>query len=741
MRGFLYIFQKKDINHDFNKTKKYINKLKQTEHNFNFIEHEKLKCYLYNNEQKFSFENSEKSKCISLIGQFVDNPNKIITELSELENEELREYVSKLKGAFALALADFRKNEMRFFTHIFRIDNIFYRETKNQIIVGTDPLIVSALSNSETMKAEIEIKNSVSFLMNGYFADENTLFKGVKVVPPNSELIINNKGTKILSIDNSIEAISSIKPNSEFNNMLKQDYIDAFKVIPIHSKINIGITGGKDSRLALLGLMEAGYKVNTITRGFLDNPDVQLGTVISEKLGLKHKITEPKIIDSKGLTINLEKKALSAMIATSGQIYGYENITYQPNYKGNIGVTGVGALTMKGGYSNLNNVNPSNPEAEMIKRFLPLDNLLIDGVSKEYKKFLKNLVTSDFQNAQYKHALFYRNGRWTSGTRLAKSYSSDIYSPFYDNHFSKNIMKIEKSHLDNGFIQYTLTNKLNEEISKLPLVASRWGFEKDQPIKPENYFNWLTRVPLYPKTKMSNYNWRNLTLKENEIVRNKFKEILLSDSNHVIYQVIDYEELKSTFEKGITNKHLKFMWAALSLFSYINYIEGKAIIADDLNLKIPKTMINTVNIVPETYDLMPEITSINKGLTLSSQNSEYTVSVNNIINKNRYITTFSENITKGSKKEIADIYNRHKISFNMFIESEKSINFRYCIIFFNADVKIETIWFKTTVSKLNRNLQGVVTIPSDADNYKLAVKVPNNLDRTFKIKYLFARTE
>src|SRR5699024_10165913 len=224
---------------------------------------------------------------------------------------------------------------------------------------------------------------------------------------------------------------------------------------------------------------------------------------------------------------------------------------------------------------------------------------------QEYKKFLKNLVTSDFQNAQYKHALFYRNGRWTSGTRLAKSYSSDIYSPFYDNHFSKNIMRIEKNHLDNGFIQYTLTNKLNEEISKLPLVASRWGFEKDQPIKPENYSNWLTRVPLYPKTKMSNYNWRNLTLKENEMVRNKFKEILLSDSNHVIYQVIDYKELKSIFEKGITNKHLKFMWAALSLFSYINYIEGKAIIADDLNLKIPKTMINKVNIVPETYDLMP----------------------------------------------------------------------------------------------------------------------------------------
>src|SRR5699024_11103880 len=114
------------------------------------------------------------------------------------------------------------------------------------------------------------------------------------------------------------------------------------------------------------------------TRGFFDNPDVQIAKELTTKLELEHKVIEPKILDSKGMNVNVENKALQAMIATSGQIYGYENIKYQPEYKGNIGVTGVAALTMKGGYSNLNDLKPQDPYKEMIKRFLPLEELLLE---------------------------------------------------------------------------------------------------------------------------------------------------------------------------------------------------------------------------------------------------------------------------------------------------------------------------------------------------------------------------
>src|SRR5699024_6052201 len=311
-------------------------------------------------------------------------------------------------------------------------------------------------------------------------ADETTLFKDVKVMPPNSVMTVNSQGIEIDELDNSYNELFTEKPNKIINDQIKENYIEAFKAVPQEVDINIGVTGGKDSRLALLGLLEAGYNVKTNTRGFKDNPDVQMAQKLTEKLGLDHKVIEPKIMDSKGMTVNIEKRALQSMIATSGQVYGYENIQYQPKYKGNVGVTSVAALTMKGGYSNLNNVSPKSSYDELIKRFLPLDDLLIKGKSENYKNMLRKLGEDDFQVAQFKHAMLYRNGRWTSGTRLAKSYSSDVYSPYYDNLFTKSIMKIQKRFLDNGFTQYTLMNKLNKELSLFPLVGSRWGFEKEQ---------------------------------------------------------------------------------------------------------------------------------------------------------------------------------------------------------------------------------------------------------------------
>src|SRR5699024_8023189 len=272
---------------------------------------------------------------------------------------EATKYISALRGAFAIAMADFINNDLRFYTHIYRIDNIFYRETDQMIIVGTDPLIVSAISNPDNLKPEIEIENTISFLMNGYFADEKTLFKGIKLMPPNSVMKINENGIAIEDVDNTLNELISVKPSKEINDELKNDYIESFRAIPEGTKMKLGITGGKDSRLALLGLLEAGYEVSTTTRGFKDNPDVQIAAEITKLLNLEHHIVEPKINDEEGLDIDIEKKALNAMKATSGQVYGYENIPYTTKYKGNQGVTGVAALSLKGGYSNLNGVRPA----------------------------------------------------------------------------------------------------------------------------------------------------------------------------------------------------------------------------------------------------------------------------------------------------------------------------------------------------------------------------------------------
>src|SRR5699024_240626 len=490
MRGFIYIYSKAaDLNVDTDALQRKIDDLKNVNHLFDVYTSKKMKGLYYTNESR-DVLNSESQKDdgqVSLIGQYAVDEKQIISRLVNATEEERLRYVSDLSGAFAMGYADFLSDSLEFYTHIFRIDNIFLYESDSIIVAGTDPLLVSAASDPVYFKPKVEVKNAVSFLMNGYFADEKTLFKDVRALPPNSQIKIQNDQVDFNSIDDSIDKIFTQAPSRDLNDRLKEDFVNAYKMIPENIKINLGVTGGKDSRLALLGLLDSGYEVSTVTRGFDSNPDVIIAKEITKKLKLDHKVVEPKISGEQGLNVNIEKRALQAMIATSGQVYGYEGISFNPKYTGGQSVSGVGALTLKGGYSNLNHLKPRDSTAELEKRFAPFRDILKDDVYDDYAEHLKKLGEDDFQKAQYKHALFYRNGRWTSGTRLAKSYSSVIHSPFYDNRLTKTAIAIDKKSLDNGFIQYTLTKKLDPEIANMKLAASRWGFEARQPVKPEGY--------------------------------------------------------------------------------------------------------------------------------------------------------------------------------------------------------------------------------------------------------------
>src|SRR5699024_5546301 len=126
MKGFIYIYQKKNFKHSYNNIIKKIDALKGTKHSFIVKENDKIISLLYSNEKNPHEYNFKNSRHISTIGQFVDDEQVVINQLTKLKDSDLIKYVSNLRGAFALAIADYKENSMTFFTHIFRIHNIFY---------------------------------------------------------------------------------------------------------------------------------------------------------------------------------------------------------------------------------------------------------------------------------------------------------------------------------------------------------------------------------------------------------------------------------------------------------------------------------------------------------------------------------------------------------------------------------------------------------------------------------------
>src|SRR5699024_2574297 len=143
--------------------------------------------------------------------------------------------------------------------------------------------VISTLSNNN-LKPKLDPANFTSYFEQGYFADENTPFENVIALPENSHVNINNR-ININSIDDTYETAFTWSVSESLIDQINKDFTDAFKSVgDKNSLIRSGLTGGKDSRLILLALLENNFNVKSHTTGFPDPPDVTVAQESAEIL-------------------------------------------------------------------------------------------------------------------------------------------------------------------------------------------------------------------------------------------------------------------------------------------------------------------------------------------------------------------------------------------------------------------------------------------------------------------------
>src|SRR5699024_1797299 len=115
MRGFLYILKKNNQEHSEDEfIKSTINNHKHVTHNFKIIGKNNIKIYEYNNEGFIDECVETVNQHVTCIGQFVKSESEIKSEILKLDESKLLKYISELRGAFGLGLANFNKNTMSF---------------------------------------------------------------------------------------------------------------------------------------------------------------------------------------------------------------------------------------------------------------------------------------------------------------------------------------------------------------------------------------------------------------------------------------------------------------------------------------------------------------------------------------------------------------------------------------------------------------------------------------------------
>lgn len=207
MKGFVFITSKnKKVKLTEEVIKNTIDNLKGVKHDFKIISRENMTLVCYTNE-RISLETKKATNILACpIGQFVTDKKTVIHNLIHSTDLEKRSMVSTMQGTFLLAIGNLEKKRIDIFTHITRIESAYIFESTNDIVCGTDPIIVSALSN-ESLNSQFEPSNFVSFFELGYFADENTPYRNVRCLPENSHIIIEKNKLCIIPIDDSYNNI------------------------------------------------------------------------------------------------------------------------------------------------------------------------------------------------------------------------------------------------------------------------------------------------------------------------------------------------------------------------------------------------------------------------------------------------------------------------------------------------------------------------------------------------------
>lgn len=741
MQGFAFISNKTSkLEFSLEMLKQKINKLKGIEHRFKVVSDNNLTLIYYTNEfSEYPYINEDNILACP-IGQFADDKNLLLRKLFFLSDEEKRRIISEIQGTFLVALGDLNKKKIEVFTHVTRIESAYYYESDSNIIIGSDPLIISALSN-DRLVPEFDSENFISFFELGYFADESTPYKNVTCLPENSHIKVENNNLSIVSNDDSYSSIFQQNLDDTFISRLADVFMNSFNILPENSKLTLGLTGGKDSRLIFTSLIKQGFNVETFTSGFPESPDVIIAKELADYYGIPHTTKNPIINDSKTMEINLNKRLIDSMTATSGQVYAYENIHPLASFKNNTTVNGVAGEVLRGGYIIPENYSAATDKSNFVKKFYRYSDLYNEPENNYYHHLIdmKN-NDDDYLVTLYKQYLRYKCGRWSSDSRKGKGYLAENYMPFLDNQLVKLIMKIKPDELYSGKLQFDLLKMIDEQSVDFRFETTRFNFERRVPIN-NDFEGWYNRRPMFPTSKIGKYNWRILSNGQTEII-DAFKEILLSDLNNPIYDVVNKNKISNILNTGIDYKYGRFIWALASMSTFINHVQKNNNIryeGDVIKIDTPSDEVKKLTPKMELFSLNEQFEALNNSLTISSSNKHDERRIKTFkADKNPYIKTFSGKFNDiPHTNKCTSIRQASKIRVNLTLNKVDEELSLY-VILYSSNIRTKTIKLKSKMMNDIVVFDEEISIDYEVDLYRLALKFPKlDKEKEYQLKYSF----
>jgi len=117
-------------------------------------------------------------------------------------------------------------------------------------------------------------------------------------------------------------------------------------------RVQLSLTGGKDSRLVAAALTAAGVPFTARTHGFASHPDVIVAGLVARHLGVEHAVTEPAAPGSPD-EADVLARLRATVLVSDGMLSAFENVGRPdpPPAGGRLEAGGHGGELLRGGYA------------------------------------------------------------------------------------------------------------------------------------------------------------------------------------------------------------------------------------------------------------------------------------------------------------------------------------------------------------------------------------------------------
>ena len=240
--------------------------------------------------------------------------------------------VSDLNGIFAFAIWDGKNQSLFLARDHMGVKPLYYAETEEVFLFSSE---IKSIINSGYLKPRCREESVFEYFMFRHISGENTLFEGVKILPPANSLLLKNnsvrinqywsllpkKGGNYLSLENAAEELTCLIQDAVRMQLVSDVPLGTF------------CSGGLDSSLVTaIAARLTEQPINTFSVGFHEKEydETQYARLVSNQYGTKHheiKISSQEFADLLPKMIWHNDEPLN--FANSVQIYAISKLAKQ----------------------------------------------------------------------------------------------------------------------------------------------------------------------------------------------------------------------------------------------------------------------------------------------------------------------------------------------------------------------------------------------------------------------------